>query len=173
LAGSLARPGSQQRSRGARLSAGLVCLGLLLVSCGKEPVSIPTLRLSAADQAVCQRMVSAFPDHVADQSRRKTQPAAAFGGAWGDPAIVAQCGVPVPADFNRTSGCQTADGVGWYVPDDQFRDDSSDIVISTVGYRPILQVTVPATYRPNGMAAAMVELAPMVKQFTELVKPCR
>jgi hypothetical protein len=116
--------------------------------------------------------VDAFPDAVADQSRRKTQPAAALGGAWGDPAIVAQCGVPVPTDFNRTSACQTANGVGWYVPDDQFSDQSSDIVISTVGYRPILQVTVPATYRPNGMAAAMVELAPMVKQFTKLVKPC-
>jgi hypothetical protein len=150
----------------------LLALGLLLVACGKEPVSIPTLRLSAGDQAVCQRLTNALPDEVAGQSRRKTQPAAALGGAWGDPAIVAQCGVSVPADFNRTSGCQTADGVGWYVPEDQFRDESSDIVISTAGYRPILQVTVPATYRPNGMAAAMVELAPMVKEFTTLVKPC-
>jgi hypothetical protein len=160
------------RTRGARLSAGVACLGLVLVACGKEPVSIPTLRLSATDQAVCQRLVDALPDHVYDQSRRKTQPAAALGGAWGDPAIVAQCGVPVPPDFTRTAGCQTADGVGWYLPDDQFRDNSSDIVISTVGYRPILQVTVPATYRPNGLAAAMVELAPMVKQYTKLVKPC-
>jgi hypothetical protein len=150
----------------------LLAVGLLLVACGKEPVSIPTLRLSAGDQAVCQRLTNALPDEVAGQSRRKTQPAAALGGAWGDPAIVAQCGVPVPADFNRTSACQTADGVGWYVPDDQFRDDTSDIVISTAGYRPILQVTVPATYRPNGMAAAMVELAPMVKEYTTLVKPC-
>jgi len=45
-------------------------------------------------------------------------------------------------------------------------------VMSTVGYRPILQVTVPATYRPNGLAAVMVELAPMVKQYTKLVEPC-
>ena len=79
----------------------------------------------------------------------------------------------MPAGFSRTAACTTADGVGWYVPDDQFDDNSSDIVISTVGYRPILQVTVPATYRPNGLAAAMVELAPMVKQYTKLVKPCR
>jgi hypothetical protein len=172
LAGTSSRPEPLVRTRGARLSAGVACLGLVLVACGKEPVSIPTLRLSATDQAVCQRLVDALPDHVYDQSRRKTQPAAALGGAWGDPAIVAQCGVPVPPNFTRTAGCQTADGVGWYLPDDQFRDNSSDIVISTVGYRPILQVTVPATYRPNGLAAAMVELAPMVKQYTKLVKPC-
>ena len=110
------------RSRGARRTAGAICLGLVLVACGKEPVSIPTLRLSAADQAVCQRLVDALPDHVADQSRRKTQPAAALGGAWGDPAIVAQCGVPVPAGFTRTAGCQTAVCVGWYLPDDQLAD---------------------------------------------------
>ncbi len=162
-------------TRGARASAGVLTLGLvvvLLTACGKEPVSIPTLRLSAADQAVCQRVAKALPDKVADQSRRKTQPAEALGGAWGDPAIVAQCGVPVPESFSRTSGCTTADGVGWYVPESQFGDPSADIVVSTVGYRPILQVSVPATYRPEGLAAAMVELAPMVKEYTKLVKPC-
>ncbi len=168
------RPGSRilAPTRGARACAALLGLGLVTVACGKEPVSIPTLRLSAGDQAVCQRVVNAFPSEVYGQSRRKTQPAEALGGAWGDPAIVAQCGVPVPPGFTRASGCQTADGVGWYVPDDQFRDESSDIVISTAGYRPIVQVSVPATYRPEGMAAAMVQLAPMVKKYTTLVKPC-
>ena len=145
---------------------------MLLAGCGKEPVTIPTLRLSASDQAICQRVANALPDRVADQSRRKTQPAEALGGAWGDPAIVAQCGVPVPAGFDRTSQCQTADGVGWYVPDDEFRDPSSEIVIATAGYRPILQVSIPAKYRPSGMAAAMVELAPMVQKYTKLVRPC-
>jgi hypothetical protein len=160
-------------TRGARVSAGVLVLGLLLAACGKEPVTIPTLRLSAQEQAVCQRVVDALPDEVDGQSRRKTQPAEALGAAWGDPPIVAQCGVPLPPGFNRTSGCQTANGVGWYVPEDQFRDELSDIVISTAGYRPILQVTIPAKYRPEGLAAAMVELGPMVKQYTKLVKPCR
>jgi hypothetical protein len=148
-------------------------LCVVLVACGKEPVTIPTSRLTTADQAVCQRVTNALPDEVAGQSRRKTQPAEALGGAWGDPPIVAQCGVPVPAGFNRASPCQTADGVGWYVPEDQFADSSSDIVIATAGYRPIVQVTIPAKYRPSGLAAAMVELAPMVKEYTKLVKPCR
>ena len=148
-------------------------LGLVLAACGKEPVTIPTLRLTAEEQAVCQRVVNALPDEVDGQSRRKTQPAEALGGAWGDPAIVAQCGVPLPSGFNRTSACQTANGVGWYVPENQFRDQSSDLVISTAGYRPIVQVTIPAKYRPEGLAAVMVQLGPMVKQYTELVKPCR
>ena len=144
----------------------------MLTACGKEPVSIPTLRLTAADQAVCQRLVNALPDTVAGQDRRKTQPAAALGGAWGDPAIVAQCGVGVPAEFTRTSACTVADGVGWFVPESQVDDQSSDVVMSTAGYRPVLQVTVPASYRPSGLAAAMVELGPMVKEYTKLVRPC-
>jgi hypothetical protein len=164
---------SHPRTRAARLTAGCLCLAVVLVGCGKEPVSIPTLQLSAADQAVCQRVVNALPAKVDGQSRRKTQPAEALAGAWGDPAIVAQCGVPLPVGFSRTASCQTADGVGWYVPDDQFQNSSSDIVISSAGYRPIVQVTIPGTYRPSGLAAAMVQLAPMVKAYTRLVVPCR
>ncbi len=155
------------------MSAGLVTLGLVVAACGKEPVSIPTLRLTAADQAVCQRVTNALPSTVAGQDRRKTQPAAALGGAWGDPAIIAQCGAGVPKDFSKSAACTVANGVGWFVPDSQVNDQSADVVMSTAGYRPVLQVTVPAHYRPNGLAAAMVELAPVVKQYTRLVHPCR
>lgn len=154
------------------MSAGLVALGLALVACGQDPVSIPTLRLTAADQAVCQRVTAALPATVAGQERRKTQPAAALGGAWGDPAIIARCGVAVPEDFTRSAACTQADGVGWFVPDSQVNDQSADVVMSTAGYRPVLQVTVPVHYRPNGLAAAMVELAPVVKELTRLVRPC-
>ena len=154
------------------LVPGLLVLGLVVSACGKEPVSIPTLRLTAADQARCQRLTDALPATVADQEQRKTQPAAALGGAWGDPPIVAQCGVGVPQDFSRTAACTEADGVGWFVPEAQVDDQSADVVMATAGYRPVLQVTVPAAYRPSGLAAAMVELAPMVKQYTRLVHPC-
>jgi hypothetical protein len=154
------------------LVPGHLVLGLVVSACGKEPVSIPTLRLTAADQARCQRLTDALPATVAGQEQRKTQPAAALGGAWGDPPIVAQCGVGVPQDFSRTAACTEADGVGWFVPEAQVDDQSADVVMATAGYRPVLQVTVPASYRPSGLAAAMVELAPMVKQYTRLVHPC-
>jgi len=143
-----------------------------LVACGNDPISIPTPRLSGSDQARCRRLVDALPGEVAGQEERQTQPAAALGRAWGDPAIVAECGVGLPSHFSRTSACTQADGVGWFVPDAQVADSSADVVMSTAGYRPILQVSVPAHYRPNGVAAAMVQLAPMVKEYTELVKPC-
>jgi hypothetical protein len=172
LTATLLRPRSPRRSLGAGLPAALACLSLLLVACGKEPVSIPTLRLTAADQAVCERLVNALPAKLAGQSRRKTQPAAALAGAWGDPAIVAQCGVGTPAELTRTSQCVVADGVGWFVPPQQVADNSVDAVLSTVGYRPVLQLTVPAKYRGGSLAAAEVELAPIVKQYLTLVHRC-
>ena len=145
----------------------------MLVACGKVPVTIPTLRLTAADQARCQRVADALPKTLSGQTARKTQPAEALGGAWGgDPAIVVECGVAVPDDFRRTSACTEADGVGWFVPSSQVDDQSADVVMTSAGYRPIVQVTLPAKYRPNGLAAAMVELAPIVKQYTRLVEPC-
>ena len=136
-------------------------------------MTIPTLRLTPSDQAACRRVTDALPDSVAGEGRRSTQPAEALGGAWGDPPIVLQCGVGVPDDFTRTAACQVADGVGWFVPDSQVNDSSTDVVMSTAGYRPVIQVTVPADYRPNGLAAAMVELAPVVKKDTKLVHACR
>jgi hypothetical protein len=145
---------------------------MLLLACGKEPVSIPTLRLTAADQAVCQRVVNALPHDLGGQSRRKTQPAAALGGAWGDPALVVQCGVDAPAGLTRTSQCTVVDGVGWFVPPEQEADNSADAVLSTVGYQPMLQLTVPAKYRGSSLAAAEVELAPIVKQYLKLVHRC-
>jgi hypothetical protein len=156
----------------ARTSAGLACLAVVLVGCGKEPVSIPTLRLTAADQAVCQRLVSALPDKLGGQSRRKTQPAEALAGAWGDPAIVAQCGVGTPGELTRTSQCTVADGVGWFVPPEQANDNSADAILSTVGYKPVLQLTVPAKYRGSALAAAEVELAPIIKQYLKQVHRC-
>jgi hypothetical protein len=157
----------------ARLAVLLVGLALAAAACGKEPVTIPTQRLSAADHDACRQVTDHLPDQVAGQDRRHTQPADALGGAWGDPPIVLECGVAVPGDFTRASGCQVANGIGWYVPESQVDDQSADVVMSTAGYRPVLQVSIPATYRPNGVAAAMVELGPVVRTYTKLVQACQ
>jgi hypothetical protein len=143
------------------------------VACGKEPVTIPTLRLSAADQAVCQRVVDVLPDKLGGQGRRHTQPAEAYGGAWGDPPIVLQCGADVPAELTPTSQCAVVDGVGWFVPPDQESDTSTDATLTAVGYEPLLQLTVPARYRGSDLAEAEVQLAPIIKQYLQAKPRCR
>jgi hypothetical protein len=150
----------------------LVALALLVSACGKEPVSFPVLRLSPAAEAVCQRVTNALPSHLGGQSRRKTQPAEALGGAWGDPALVVQCGVGPPPELTRTSQCTVVNGVGWFLPPEQDANRSVDAVLSTVGYRPVLQLTVPAQDRGPILAAAEVELAPIVKQYLTPTHGC-
>jgi hypothetical protein len=116
--------------------------------------------------------VDDLPDQVADELRRPVDPDDALGAAWGEPAITMTCGGAMPSSFDRFSSCEVADGVGWFVPPDQFEDLSSDAVMTTVGYRPVVQVRVPASYRPEGTAAAMIDLAPALKKHLRLIRPC-
>ena len=166
------RPAPPTRLRGARLSGGLVCVALTLVACGTEPVTTPTLPLTAALHAVCQRVLNALPGKLGGQDRRHTQPAEAYGGAWGDPPMVLQCGVDLPAGLTRTSHCAVVNGIGWFVPADEENDSSSDVELTAVGYEPLLQLSVPAKYRGSTVAAAEVELAPIIKKYLSSVPRC-
>ena len=167
------RPGRSWR-RGVVASAVVAGLGLGLAACGDNPVYLDTPTMEPRDARACQHLKDALPDDVADQHRRLTQPASALGAAWGDdPPITLLCGVGVPATFDKFASCEEANGVGWFVPDDQLQDESKDVTMTTVGYRPRITVTVPARLRPEGVAAAMSTLAGPVKQELTLVQPCR
>lgn len=149
-------------------------MALGLTGCGQNPVYLDTPTMEPADARACQDLKNALPDDVADQHRRLTQPASALGAAWGDdPPITLLCGVGVPDTFDKYATCEEADGVGWFVPDDQIDDESEDVTMTTVGYRPRITVTVPSRLRPEGVAAAMATLAGPVKAELKLSQPCR
>ena len=171
------RPGRPSRGtarRGVVASAAASFLLLLVSGCGSDPVYLTTPTMEPGDARACQDLKNALPDDVADQHRRLTQPASALGAAWGDdPPITLLCGVGVPDSFDKFATCEEADGVGWFVPDDQIDDESEDVTMTTVGYRPRITVTVPARLRPEGVAAAMATLAGPVKAELRLAQPCR
>ena len=155
-----------------------VCSGTTLLAaaalggCADGPVTLTSPQVSAEDLATCNEFLADLPDQLADHERRKVNPAAALGRAWGDPAIVVRCGVGVPADFDVTSPCEEADGVGWFVPEEQIDDQDADLVFTAVGYRPIVEVDVPHDYRPEGSAAAIAELAQPVSDHLRKVNDC-
>lgn len=156
--------------RGAALCGVLALAALTGCQSDRVPIDSPTPGAVARDR--CQRFLEALPDTVNDQLRRPVDPDDALGAAWGDPAIELTCGGQMPADFDRFSACEVADDVGWYVPEEQFSDQGLDVVMTTVGVRPIVQVRLPASYRPEGAAATMVDLAPAIKAELRQVKPC-
>jgi hypothetical protein len=148
---------------------------LLLTGCSAGPVEIDSPELSARDEAACRELVADLPDTVAGQQARETSPPDAVVAAWGDPAIVLTCGVDQPSDFTDTSTCVQADGVGWYVPDAVLLsdDESLDVTMTAVGYRPRVQVVLPGDYRPEGFAAAAATLGRIVDRDLEKVARCR
>jgi hypothetical protein len=171
LANAFRRPGSAW-TRGVVVSASL-CAALTLVACesDKVPIDAPA-PADRAEAERCRALIEALPDTVAHQLRRPVDPDDAYGAAWGDPAITLTCGGEMPPGFDRFAACEVANGVGWYADEDLAADQSLDATLATVGYVPIVTVHLPATYRPEGVAATMVELAPAVEQHLRLVKPC-
>ena len=147
--------------------AGVVALlALATTACA---VDVPDTKVSDAEREACTKLVDSLPERVSDQEQRETKgnPLAA---AWGDPAIVLRCGVGRPAGYDQFSACQVVDGLGWFVPEETIEDQDADVVLTTVGREPAVEVKVPAAYRPP--EAVMVDLGKAVKAHTRLVKPC-
>lgn len=164
-AGAVARPGSLSGVRG--LTGSLAAL-LLVVACAPGTVEIPAPALDDEETAACADLVRALPGRLVDQGPRG--PDVAHGAAWGDPAIVLRCGVDEPAGFDELSTCQVVNDVAWYIPEEQVTGEPVNIVMTTVGRRPNVEVALPEEYFPP--AAAMAQLADAVLAHSTEVEPC-
>ncbi len=155
------------------LSGGLVVpLVALLTGCSADPVAVSEpAGLAGADRETCRALLDDVPDSLGGRERREVEPTDALGAAWGDPPIVMTCGGEAPA-LSPTALCEEANGVGYFVEDAALKNESTDVTLVTVGYDPIITVTVPAEQRPEGVAAAMAGLAAPVEEHTELVREC-
>nr|WP_281367219.1 DUF3515 domain-containing protein [Nocardioides kongjuensis] len=143
----------------------------MAAGCG-GPVQVDVPELSRADQAACDAFTADLPATLYDEERVDIEPADAPAAAYGDPAIVVRCGVGVPKGFDETASCESANGVGYYIPDEQYTDQGLDLTLTAAGYRPRVEVSIPSRYRPNAGPAAMAVLAPLIKQHLTLVDDC-
>ena len=156
----------------SRRTRGVVASGLLLLAGCSDPVEIDPADLDAADRAACAAFADDLPDTLVDEEPVDTEPEDPLGGAWGDPAIAVVCGVDVPEGFDATAECVEANGVGWYAPPEQYDDQSADVTIFAVTYDPVVELRLPGDYRPNGLAAALAELAEPVQANLTKVQDC-
>jgi len=143
---------------------------LLVLAAGCDTVDVPDTSVSASERKACKSLVAALPDQVAGQSGRETS-GNPLGAAWGDPAIVLRCGVGTPVDYDKFAACQIVNGLDWFVPDSTIEDQDADVVMTTIGRTPAVEVTVPASYRPPN--AVMVDLGRAIKQHTQVTRRCR
>ena len=141
-------------SRGARLSA---CLGAILIvgellGCSSTEVAVP----ADAGSAACRSAAAHWPKTVGGQRPQQTSSSSAAVRAWGDPAIIARCGLP--AIGPTTDTCLDVSGVDWVAH--QLTDG---VRFTTYGRSPAIEVLVPSAYKPEplllpafGAAAAAI-----------------
>jgi hypothetical protein len=92
-----------------------------------------------ATQPVCA--TAAWPATVGESGRVATTPDDPSVAAWGDPPVIARCGLPAPAP--TVDSCVAVDGVDWVVR--ELTDGSAAV---TYGREPAIEVLVPDSYGP-------------------------
>ena len=106
----------------------------MLSACSHDPEVALAPQASAP---VCSS--AAWPDDVSGHARVTTQPDDSSVAAWGDPAIIARCGLdPIGP---TTQDCVTVDGIDWVV-----RPLTDGSAATTYGRDPAIEVLVPGVY---------------------------
>ena len=158
------------RRRPPLLGLGVVACSLVLLASCSGTLEVDAPRQTGAAARACSALVEALPRRVADQPQREVDPKGGYAAAWGDPAIELRCGVPRPAGFDEFSTCQEANGVGWFIPEEQQTGRPEAITMTTVGRAQNVEVRIPEDYFPP--ATTMVDLAAAVKRTIREVRPC-
>jgi hypothetical protein len=126
--------------RGARLCArvGAVLLVGGLLGCSSVEVTVPA---EAGSQA-CRSVAAHWPKTVGGQTRRTTSSSSAAVSAWGDPPVIARCGLPPIGP--TTDSCLDVSGVDWVAH--QLTDG---VRFTTYGRTPAIEILVPGAYKPE------------------------
>jgi hypothetical protein len=86
---------------------------------------------------------------------RDTEPAVPYVAAWGDPAVVLRCGVPLPAEYGPDSRLLEVDGIGWLPVDGE-----GGTFFTAVDRAVHVELAVPDDYAPE--ADVLADLAPAI-----------
>lgn len=134
---------------------------------GSEVSVAPVPRSEAADR-FCPSMLAALPQTAAGEPRRRV---ASSGGeyavAWGQSAIVLQCGVPRPSGFVATSQVFMVAQVEWFTP--EAAAPTGPTATWTAVDRPVyVRVTVPASVSSD---AVLADVATAIRRSMAAGKP--
>ena len=95
-----------------------------------------------AGTAACTAAASRWPETVSGKGRVETTADSPAVAAWGDPPVIARCGLAALAP--TTQECLAVDGVDWVV-----RELSDGAAFTTFGRDPAIEVLVPDAYAPE------------------------
>lgn len=101
---------------------------------------VPVGEPDDADAPACAQI--RWPQTVSEHGRVITEPRGSWVAAWGDPAIIARCGIP--ALEPTALECVEVDGIDWIM-----RELDGGTAMVTYGTDPALEVLVPDAYGPG------------------------
>ena len=135
---------------------------VVLSACSSDAVEVAVP--AAADEPACRSAVLLWPSTVSGLQRRATDPDSAGVRAWGDPAVIARCGVAAPGPTETE--CVEVDGVGW-IPESL----SDGTRFTSFGTDPAIEVLVPRKYAPEPLLLPV--FAPVAKALPSNGLRCR
>ncbi len=115
---------------------------LIVVALAGCSSAVKVQPFEGSDTPVCREVADSWPVTVGGQPSRETAVQTRGVAAWGDPAIIARCGAPVPGP--TTDQCLDVEGVDWVA--DQLEDG---VAFTTYGRDPAIEVLVPDAYEPE------------------------
>lgn len=123
-----------------RRTWGILACGVLLSAQGCAAVEVAPA--PGADSQGCIDVATSWPTAIDGHEEVTTRPDGPGVAAWGDPAIIARCGVAPPGP--TTLECIAVDSVDWIV-----QPLSDGMAFTTFGRDPAMEVIVPSDYAPE------------------------
>ena len=127
---------------GPRLKFALLLLAATALLAGCSRGVAVTVPARGADP-VCVTAAASWPASVSGRASVATDPVNPAVHAWGDPAIIARCGVAPPGP--TTEDCLSVNGVDWVATP---LSDGTRFV--TYGREPAIEVLIPKSDLPEG-----------------------
>ncbi|MEO8518285.1 MAG: DUF3515 family protein [Dermatophilaceae bacterium] len=104
--------------------------------------SIEVVDPAGAGSASCRAAAVHWPETVGGQSSRPTSSSSDAVRAWGDPAIIARCGLA--AIGPTTDQCISVSGIDWVA-----HPLTDGVRFTTYGRSPAIEILVPSAYKPE------------------------
>jgi hypothetical protein len=117
---------------------GAVLLTVSLLGCSSIDVTDP----AGAGSAACRSAAAHWPTTVGGKPLRPTSSSSDAVRAWGDPPIIARCGVPPIGP--TTDQCIDVSGIDWVA-----HPLTDGVRFTTYGRTPAIEILVPSAYQPE------------------------
>lgn len=117
---------------------GIALLPGTLLACSSIEVAVP----AGAGSAACRAAAAHWPKTAGGSPLQKTSSSSPAVRAWGDPPIIARCGLP--AIGPTTDPCLDVSGIDWVA-----HQLSDGVRFTTYGRSPAIEILVPSAYQPE------------------------